>query len=167
MPPVISSDPYPPAPSDPAGIRAVHAYWDKVRAGRVGPAWRDIDLLALPAPLLPFYLVSDLVPGRGFVYRYWGRAHTAYHGVDHAGHYFDEVGPRWARQLLKFQYDLVLEKRAPLVFHTVYQNLPEALRSLRPPLSDDGENITGIFSYVGRGDVEREMQKLFGTKNEY
>lgn len=140
-------------------VRAIYDYWLGGAGERWAPAWRDLDLMALPGPLLPYVLVCDVRDDGELVYRYWGRGHTSYHGKDYSGMRVNEVSPDWVRDLLNHQYTRVIETKMPKLFETRYEGVADSVFSVRLPLSDDAEQVTGVLSLAERGGVEPELAK--------
>lgn len=142
-------------------IQACVAYWNDVKAEAFAPRWSDFHLHELPARVLPFALVLD-VAGEPveFTYRYWGSGHTQYHRRDYTGKPLSAMAA-WSAALLTQQYMAVLEARRPVVFLNTYEGVENPLRSLRMPLSEDGETVTQMFSFVGRRGVTEDMKSLF------
>lgn len=139
----------------------VHAYWLSKANGRFAPTWADINLFELPAPYIPYVIVCDVLPKKDYRFRYWGRGHTDYFGEDYTGRFLTDISPDWAQDHLRTQYDRVVEARLPLAYNIEYENLPTTVYSYRAPLSDDGENITGIFSVVDRKIVRDSMRAWY------
>ncbi len=125
-------------------IVSIYNYWMECAAGRWAPAWRDIDIMSLPSPVLPYVAVCDVAPDNEFVYRYWGRGHTAYHRGDCSKKRVSQITPSWARDFLHHQYIRVIETRRPRLFETLYDFHDVPILTIRMPLSDDGETITGV-----------------------
>lgn len=140
-------------------VAAVYEHWLERADGRWAPAWRDIEIMALPSPLIPYVVVCDIVAGGDLVYRYWGRGHTAYHNVDYTYKPLSVMSPDWVRELLRSQYDQVIEVGKPLVFETRYFGVERPLYSIRLPLSNDGDNLTGIFGVAERSGVTEDLAK--------
>ena len=144
---------------DNPAVAVIHAHWKERAAGRWAPAWRDIDLMVLPSPLLPYVLVCDVVEDNDFIYRYWGRGHTDYHGRDYTQKRMSEIKPRWVSDLLNHQYMRVVESRKPKAFETRYDGLPQAVFSVRLPLSDDGEALTGVLGLADRIGIADSLSR--------
>lgn len=157
--PVRSSIERAPEDVDNPAVAVVYAHWRERAGGRWAPAWRDMDIMALPSPLIPYVVVCDVADDGDFIYRYWGRGHTEYHGVDYSYKPLSSMSREWARKLLLDQYQRVLETRKPLVFETHYVGVEQPLYSTRLPLSDDGENVTGIFGVAERRGVSPDLAK--------
>ncbi|MBO6519155.1 MAG: hypothetical protein JJ900_14075 [Rhodospirillales bacterium] len=157
--PVRSSVERAPEDVDNPAVAVVYAHWREKAGDRWAPAWRDMDIMALPGPLIPYVVVCDVADGGEFIYRYWGRGHTEYHGVDFSYKPLSSMSREWVRKLLLDQYQHVLEARKPLVFETQYTGMERPLYSIRLPLSDDGENVTGIFGVAERRGVSEDLAK--------
>lgn len=139
----------------------VHAYWLSKAAGRFAPKWSEISLLELPAPYIPYVIVCDVIPGPDYQFRYWGRGHADYYGEDYTGRKLSDIRPDWAQEHLRVQYDRVVETRRALVYDIEYEDMSKVVYSYRAPLSDDGENVTGIFSVVDRKIVRDSMRAWY------
>lgn len=157
--PVQSSIERDPDEVDNPAVAAIHAHWKERAADRWAPAWRDIDLMALPSPLLPYVLVCDVTEDNDFIYRYWGRGHTDYHGRDYTQKRMSEIKPSWVRDFLNHQYMRVVESRKPKAFETRYDGLPQAVFSVRMPLSDDGEALTGVLGLADRIGIADSLSR--------
>ena len=142
-------------------IVLVHAYWLSKAAGRFAPTWSDINLLELPADYIPYVIVCDVLPDNDYYYRYWGRGHADYYGKEYTGRLLSDIRPNWAQEHLRIQYDRVVEARKPLAYNIEYQDLETPVYSYRAPLSDDGENVTAIFSVVDRKIVRDSMRAWY------
>jgi len=156
----LESDPY---DADVLIIKAVFSHWCDAADGRWAPAWRDIDIMTLPPPLLPYLLVADMTPDGDIVYRYWGRGHSSFHGTDYSGKLLSTMTPAWIRTFLQHQYARVIETRSPKLFMTEYDDIAEPVYSLRLPLSDDGETVTGFLSFAERDGVSRQLRNWVRT----
>ena len=147
---------------DDKGIHFCLEYWNACRGSAFAPRWRDFHLDELPPALAPYVLVLDVAyEPLTYTYRFWGTGHTRYHQRDYTGKTISAMTEDWSAKLLMDQYDKVLEARKPLAFVNTYDGVETPLKSLRMPLSDDGETITHMFSYVGRGNVNEAMKGLF------
>lgn len=138
-----------------------HAYWLSKAAGRFAPAWSEIDLSEMPAEYIPYIVVCDVVSGGEYRFRYWGRGHVDYYGVEYTGQFLSELEPPWAQEHLRVQYDRVVETARPLAYTIEYEDFSQPVYSYRAPLSDDGKNVTGIFSVVDRKTVRDSMRAWY------
>ena len=160
--PVVNSVAVDPETVDDPGIRACLDYWLAARGAAFAPRWSDFHLHELPAAVLPYVLVLDVAGDPPeFTYRFWGSGHTQYHRRDYTGKKLTDMTDAWSTALLTRQYMTVMEIRRPLVFLNTYEGVEQPLRSLRMPLSDDGQAIHHMFSYVGRRGVAESLKTLF------
>ncbi|MEX0694343.1 MAG: hypothetical protein WD075_07870 [Rhodospirillales bacterium] len=157
--PVQSSIERDPDEVDNPAVATIYRHWKERAAGRWAPTWRDIDIMMLPPPLLPYVLVCDVTADNDFIYRYWGRGHTNYHGRDYTQKRLSEMKPDWVRDLLKHQYMRVLESREPRAFETRYDGVTQAVYSIRMPLSDDGEALTGVLGLADRASLAQTLAR--------
>lgn len=165
MRPVIKSEAVEPESIDDPGINACMDYWTSVKGDAFTARWTGFHLHELPAKVLPYVLVLDVVGNPPeFVYRYWGSGHTQYHRHDYTGKKLTDLTDAWAAALLTRQYMTIMDKRRPLVFLNTYEGVEQPLQSLRMPLSEDGENITHMFSFVGRRNLSDSLKTLFTDK---
>jgi hypothetical protein len=151
-----------PSTVDDPGIEACVSYWNETRGETFAPRWANFKLHDLPPRVLPFVLVLD-VAGEPpeFTYRYWGSGHTQYHRRDYTGKKLSDMADEWSSALLTRQYLTVMDARRPLVFLNTYEGVDNPLRSLRMPMSDDGQNVTHMFAYVGRRGITESLKPLF------
>jgi hypothetical protein len=127
---------------------AVLAYWDTIRGDRPFPAWRDIDLMALPPETLPLINVADIDPETGEQrYRYWGSGLTKVHGCDFTGRSPAEVPPQVFGSSAQNGYQKLISERRPNLevkeFITPKAFLGRQL-VLRMPLGEDGVVSGGL-----------------------
>lgn len=135
-----------------------HAYWNQCRGDKWAPSWSDIDLLDIPAGMIRYVIVCDVLEDGDYYFRYWGSGHAAYHNMDFSQKNLSDMQFPWAKDALGFQYGHVVETKKPWVFLVSYENLRRPVPSYRAPLSNDGETVTGLLSFVPRQDVENELR---------
>lgn len=162
--PVVATEAVAPETIEDVGVRACVDYWDATRGDAFAPRWTDFHLHELPARVLPYALVLDVVSDpAGFRYRYWGSGHTLYHGHDYTGKRVAEMADPWSSGLLTDQYNHIVRERRPIVFVNFYDGVDQPLYSLRMPLSEDGEAVTHLFSYVGRRPASESMRRVYAA----
>ena len=71
--------------------------------------------------------------------------------------------PAWIRSFLQHQYARVIETRLPKLYTTQYDNIDDPVYSLRLPLSEDGETVTGFLSLAERDGVARQLRDWVQT----
>ena len=160
---VVKSEAVTPETIDDPGVQACLSYWTEKKGDAFAPKWSEFRLYELPARVLPYLLVLDVAPGPPptFTYRYWGTGHTQYHRRDYTGKTLEDMVDAWSTELLTVQYLMVMETRRPIVFLNSYDGVETPLKSLRMPLSEDGQTITHMFGYVGRTGLAESLQPLF------
>ena len=132
---------------DDPGHVAVFEYWDRVRRARVGPPVGEFRLEALPPAIIPSIAVIDFLgPPMDFRYRFFGT-----HMVQVAGQ--ELTGKRYfADNIEGFGFvnaevlPMMIERREPVYSRTHWisvKDLKFTTASIRLPLSEDGETITG------------------------
>lgn len=73
------------------GLDFVCDYWDRARAGRFAPAWRDIDLMEFPGELRAAVMVADVLDGgTDYQIRYWGVDLVEAFGIELSGRRLSE-----------------------------------------------------------------------------
>jgi len=148
-----------------ADLRAVYQYWDERRGARFAPAWSDIDLVSLPAHVIPRVCVVDSRnDGTDFTYRFWGTAITDMHHYDLTGESVMELEPPHYARSIRDQYVLVFEARKPLLFLNEVP-LPSGLityyAALRLPLTSDGSNVDVLMSAEEYGEHREQLEDYF------
>ena len=147
-------------------VRVFLDYWHACKAARFAPAWRDIDLMALPLSLVPYVAVVDVTEAAGattFRYRFFGSGHGRYHRRDYTGRTSDEIEPAEVARMLRVEYTEVITRRKPVLFEKRFAGDVHPALSLRMPLSNDGVAVSGILGYSGRDDMIEAMRSVFGT----
>jgi hypothetical protein len=138
-------------------LGAAYAYWhSKCRAGRL-PLRRDIDPTEIPQ-LLPHLLITEFAAdGQRLRYRLAGTAVVAAYGGELTGKYCDEVCPPERRASITAHYQLIRERRQPLLLRHRYlspKRVPLVCHRLVMPLVDDHDAIRQFvaalrFEYQG------------------
>ncbi len=142
-------------------------YWNDKRAGRLAPAWTDVDLMDLPLSLIPHMVVVDvIVDPLDFRYRFWGGWHVQYHGYDQTNKFMSGIEPPPYREQIINQCRQILDQPEPQLFVQqipikgdlwVYSEL------CRFPLSDDGETVTKILSAEFSVGDFRDVHEYFSS----
>jgi hypothetical protein len=149
------------------GCGEVHRYWDVLRGGRLAPAWEELDLLSLPADIIPHVRVVDVIDGGAdFHYRYWGTGLVDVCNGERSGQsLFEKTNPR--REVAISEYRRVVDTRAPYYYvynanwrdHQADLHAPAA----RFPLSSDGESVDKVLSYVDFRQDRASWKRFFET----
>jgi len=149
---------------------AAMEYWEKKRGSRFAPSWSDIELLDLPTSVIPNCIVLDLGADlQASRYRFYGSAVGDVHGMELSNRTISDVKPAAFREHILFQYQTVVEVREPRLFATLITVRSGARRQhyiLRMPLSDDGDDVTNIFSIQDASDDRQELTDYFSAMAE-
>jgi hypothetical protein len=135
-------------------VRALFAYWDRIRAERIAPSWSDIEPGEISS-LLPYLVVAEILH-RPFDIRYRlvGTAVVEAFGYDFMGKTLrslerDSGEPSWSSWLPVYRQ--FVERRGPCfgryqipVSATRFQVIDAAAL----PLSDDGSRISRFIELV-------------------
>ena len=128
-------------------LLAVLDYWNETRGPRIAPTVREFRLERLPSDIIPCTAVVDFVGERpDFRYRFFGSYMVEIAGEELTGksYYADNVKSFGFVNAEIFP--LMIEERTPLYTRTRWvsvNGLKFTTSTLRLPLSDDGQAITG------------------------
>ena len=124
-------------------------WWEKCRAGRVGPSRAEVDPAALK-PVLAHLTLVEFDPKTGsFRFRLSGTYVHQLHNREIAYTGVDEMEPPAYRNLLNEHYRKVIETGAPNAYEIRFishDNIERHYTSLRLPLSEDGKHAAGIIT---------------------
>jgi len=101
----------------PQGLREAVDYWRTLKGQRIGPKWREIDMLKLPLQLLPTTVVVDCFDdeqGANFRYRFYGSGLRSIHNVELTGKTPDDVPVSMLSKSIKDEFIRVENSKAPL-----------------------------------------------------
>ncbi|MGF1630245.1 MAG: PAS domain-containing protein [Kiloniellaceae bacterium] len=139
-----------PAPDsiDHPGLRALYAYWEGCRAGRLLPGRRDLDPLDIPQ-LLPNIMLIDVASEVDMRYRLVGTALVGRMGRDITGLRVQDCYPgrNWEKILADYLY--AIRKRRPCLRRDVAGGpSSQSLADLRLllPLAGDGERVDMLLA---------------------
>ena len=151
---VASAAAYIEAPSD-LRIKALYKYWDGLRHGRLAPARRDIDPMAIPA-VLPYIIMYDVLPNGGYNIRLVGEAVVDFVGRNGTGGPAGSMLPPEAAEVVISVLDAVVAERAPKFRAGKAHWQPD--KSYRDfeacflPLSADGETVNIVLGAISVSD---------------
>lgn len=135
------------------GLQEFYSYWNKRRGDRIAPSWSEIELIELPARILPYLTVVEVHRAPlDFVYTFYGTGHLVLKGRDLTGLSVSLTQPEELASVIFEQYVTTLDRAAPTAFRReVSDSGAEAagvptLMDLRLPLSADGKGIHWIMS---------------------
>ncbi|MHA1536623.1 MAG: PAS domain-containing protein [Alphaproteobacteria bacterium] len=124
-------------------------WWEKCRAGRVGPSRTEVDPVELKPVLAHLTLVEFDPETASFRFRLSGTYIHQLHNRDIAYTGVDEMEPPAYRNLLNEHYREVIETGAANAYEIRFishDNFERHYTSLRLPLSEDGEHADGIVT---------------------
>jgi hypothetical protein len=129
-------------------VHLVYAHWEEKRAGRLGPAWREIDPGALK-PALPYLAISEVLgPPLDLRYRLVGTAMAQAAVADFMGKRFRELSITTGFEAWLRHYEHVVAERRPCYARYRGDFAPDLVRHVDHgafPLSETGERVDGII----------------------
>lgn len=152
----------------------VFELWKQWAAGRAAPTWRDVDMLALPAEIIPQTVVVDaLNGGEDFRYRFWGTGYADHYGIDETGRLLSRsVGPSFIEATFKQLHDVMSQHR-PIAFEvSIRTTLTKTLQqkiNLRLPIEDTPGRVSKImtssqFTPIPIRDADRIRQAVWNER---
>ncbi len=152
-------------------LREFFSYWENLRGAKFAPSWTDVELIDMPAKLLPYLAVVEVRPAPlDFVYAFYGTGYMALKARDLTGRSIMETRPNENAQVIFEQYRRTLEARKPLAFRRTVagaiagKNGNPTQTTLRLPLSADGEGVQRIMSLSDLRDnpAMRDFYETYG-----
>ncbi|MCZ4279447.1 PAS domain-containing protein [Kiloniella laminariae] len=135
-------------------LKRVHDYWQDLCGKRKMPARSEIDPLSIWPALGRVNLIDVEAAGsssnnqkRQYRHRLFGSLMGVIEGKDFTGKTLQDLPYPQYRELLNRHYDEIVEQRLPsyYIIKGVLDNKRYSYDRLALPLSDDGENVTGIM----------------------
>jgi|GEM_PF-801392 hypothetical protein len=133
------------------------------------PRISDFKLDELPTKILPWSIVADVIIEDGTVsykFRFWGTQRASLIGYDMTGRFLSDISSDDMREGNLTEYEYVRTQKEPILCPTpivTSTGRPIAMPSIRLPLSNDGENVTRVFSALDPDDVTSDHYAHFGT----
>lgn len=135
---------------DDPGLRAALDYWEATRGERIGPPVDRFRLERLPPEVIRCSALLDLIDGEppDFRYRFFGSYMVEVAGQELTGkrYFADEIkGFGFVNAEI---IPVMIERRAPIYSRTRWvsvKGMKMSATTLRLPLSEDGERVTGAF----------------------
>ncbi len=136
----------------PEPLVAVLDHWNAIRGASIFPPWDTFRLESLPAHVIPWCVVADVVTGNDgeidFVYRFWGTARAEFQGLEMTGKSVSEIKPAKVADKVRDEFLAILETPEPLFFVTQF-TFPDgdeiSWESLRLPLGPDEKTVQKII----------------------
>lgn len=131
-------------------IEAALTYWDKVRGERFAPARRELKLDELPSKLIPAIAIIDFVGDPiDYLYRFFGTTLVQVSGMELTGkrYFADEIkGYGFVNEKLLPEMIALKKPKFHIVRWQSIRGVTYETTSVRLPLSDDGETVTGAMT---------------------
>jgi hypothetical protein len=143
-------------------LSAIFDYWSGKCRGARPPVRRDIDMVDIPAKVLPLLMLFDVDTASGrmrFRYRLIGTTVTQYIGHDHTGRFIDEVIPPDRAAVVVPSLEAAVEtgKANTLEAAFAFPNRDfNHVRRLVMPLSSDGtttDMLMTCFAFKARPEA--------------
>ena len=132
--------------------RTLLEYWTERCGEKIAPAWSDIHLTELPANIIPWVIVVDVIDEPiDFIYRFWGTVHIRTLGLEMTGRSVRNLLNLEFSRMIFEQYETVWSDRAATLFTYNVESKPHLWRNfetIRLPLSSDGETSDKIISLI-------------------
>lgn len=154
----------------------LYEIWDKHRGDRFAPTWQEFDLSYLPANCIQYTHVVDVsTEPFDITFRVWGTGLTDVLYFDRTGQsllttnmgYLDEH----RREQVLSDYRAVISSKEPMPFLWDASSTREHSRrlivpSIRLPLSEDNNQVTGIITHFDFASQDRAIwEKMFEVNN--
>lgn len=147
---VIKSERQPFDLADRPLLAAAFAAWRGWAGEAPAPRWADVNLLDLPARLLPTTVVVDVVEGEDdYVYRFWGTGMRDFYGVDETRRRLSQTLLSPFMEVTFEQLGLVRESGEPVYYHITLRQpngISALKRNVRLPVMDRPGEVTKILT---------------------
>ncbi len=121
----------------------------------------------LESSILPWSIIVDVQPKlREFTFRFWGTKRTTLIGVEMTGKSVSEIQDTNMREGNIKEYLEVQKLKKPLLFNTpvtTKSGIELTFQSIRLPLTDDGIDVSHIYSAINYEQVSAPHYNYFGT----
>jgi hypothetical protein len=123
----------------------LYNYWNERRGERFAPRRGDIHPTDIPR-LLPYLLLTDILPGPRYRYRLVGTEVERVFGTPMTGRSIDELMRGEYLDFIAGLYRTIVSCRAPVYSENTYANEAFRTHRLMLPLSEDGETVTMVLT---------------------
>lgn len=157
-------------PGYPLGVpfKPVFDAWLEKRGEKWAPSLYQFRLEDLPAPMLPWSVLVDVGPETGELsYRFWGSERCTLIGLELTGKTLADIPDPVMREGNIAEYETIRRLKQPLLCKTPIRTaggVSAVFESMRLPISNDGENVTQIYSALNYMDLGRQHYDVFGTE---
>ena len=133
-------------------IETAYQAWGVWCNGQPMPKWNNTDLFDIPARLIPYTAVLDVVNNPlDFVYRFWGTSLANIHHKEMKGHSVNDISPHEIAQNAKKAYNEIWQQAKPSIrSHSYVWQDEDAIEDfiLRLPISDNGKDVDKIITII-------------------
>ncbi len=157
-------------PGYPLGVpfKPVFDAWLEKRGEEWAPKLAEYRLEDLPAPMLPWSVLIDVGHGKlEFSYRFWGSERCALIGLELTGKTIADIPDATMREGNAREYEVICRLKVPMLCKTPIRTAKghsAEFETMRLPISNDGENVTQIFSALNYMELGRQHYDVFGTE---
>ena len=150
-------------------FEGVYEFWLSKKENQQLPHISDFKLDELPTKILPWSIVADVIiedASISYKFRFWGTQRASLIGYDMTGRFLSEISSDDMREGNLTEYEYVRTRKKPILCPTpivTSTGRPIAMPSIRLPLSNDGENVTRVFSALDPDNVTSDHYAHFGT----
>jgi len=156
-------------PDYPLGVpfKPVFDIWLEKRGEKWAPPLSQFRLEDLPLPILPWSVLVDVGIGeRAFSYRFWGSERCTLIGLELTGKTLADIPDPVMREGNFAEYNAIRCLKLPMLCKTPVRTATghsAEFESMRLPISNDGENVTQIFSALNYMELGHKHYDVFGT----
>ncbi len=154
----------------PIPFAGVYAYWMDKHGQAWAPSLSKFRLDELESRILPWSIIVDVEPNAGdFLYRFWGSQRTTLIGVEMTGKRVSDIPDANMRKGNLQEYLEVQKLKKPLLCNTPVTTKPGievTFQSIRLPLTNDGVNVTHIYSAINYEQISAAHYRYYGTNPE-
>ncbi len=126
--------------------------WKRWCGGSHAPTWRAVDMMDIPAQLLPSTIVVDVVErGNDLKFRFWGSAMVDLYGAELTGKLYSDASDTLFGNLPHAQYQQVIETGIPKLYRVTIRrpnNMIAERLNLRLPIVDEHGNVSKVMTIV-------------------
>ena len=151
----------------PVNFQAVFDMWAELPKSPELPLASGFSLEFVPPKLLPWSVLVDVeIDPLDFRFRFWGTERTNLIGAEMTGKLISDIAHESMREGNRKEYQNVYRHgqavlcRTPIVMRS---GLESVRTSIRLPLSDNGVEVSRIFSAIDPDTIDEKHYEYFGT----
>ena len=155
-------------PDLPTEMRQVHEAWVKAKGRNIGPSRRDFDLLFIPLRSIPYSSVTDYSTDKDeFIIRFFGTGLVGLDGDEMTGKNLFDTPHAGLRNILNNLFRKVVTEKRENFSEVQFISLSGVQRmsiTARWPLSENGNDVTGVLSVVHPMENIRKLSEILAGK---